>query len=85
MSGFIYFLKPVGMDGPIKIGWSCEVNRRLQELQTANAARLVLLGFIPGTMEDERAWHARHATERLEAEWFRPSQALLDAIAKVSP
>jgi len=82
--GYVYFIQ-AGDRGPIKIGWSCEVSRRLGELQTANAARLVLLGYLPGTQEDERAWHARFADVRLEAEWFRPSQGLLDAIAQISP
>lgn len=80
--GYVYFIQ-AGDQGPIKIGWSCEVSRRLLELQTANAARLVLLGYIPGTQKTERAWHVKFAAERLEAEWFRPSQALLDAIAKL--
>lgn len=78
--GHVYFIQ-AGDRGPIKIGWSGDVGRRLGELQTANAARLVLLGFVPGTLEDERLWHVRFAEERLEAEWFRPSQALLDAIS----
>lgn len=82
--GYVYFIQ-AGDRGPIKIGWSCEVSRRLAELQTANASRLVLLGFIPGTQALERAWHERFAEDRLEAEWFRPSQVLLDAIAEISP
>lgn len=79
-SGHVYFIQ-AGDRGPIKIGWSCEISRRLAELQTANAARLVLLGYVPGTLATERAWHLRFASDRLEAEWFRPSPALLDAIA----
>jgi len=78
--GHVYFIQ-AGDRGPIKIGWSCEIGRRLGELQTANAARLVLLGYVPGTLATERAWHVRFADVRLEAEWFRPTQGLLDAIA----
>jgi hypothetical protein len=67
--GLVYFVQS-GSDGPIKIGWSRDVSRRVAELQTANAHVLVLLGTVAGTMEDEAAFHARFAHLRMEAEWF---------------
>jgi hypothetical protein len=69
-AGFVYFLQS-GPDGPIKIGWSQDVTRRIEELQTANARRLVLLGTMPGRMEDEAALHTRFAHLRMEGEWFQ--------------
>jgi len=72
LCGLVYFVQS-GDDGPIKIGWSRDVVRRVAELQTANAHALVLLGAVPGTMEDEAAMHARFAHLRMEAEWFRNS------------
>jgi len=68
--GAVYFVQ-AGIDGPIKIGWSQDVSRRISELQTANAMRLRLLGTVPGTLEDEAAMHARFARFRIEAEWFQ--------------
>lgn len=70
--GVVYFVE-AGCGGPIKIGWSQDTNRRIAELQTANAHRLSLLGTVPGTMETEAAMHARFSHLRLEAEWFENS------------
>lgn len=68
--GVVYFAQS-GDQGPIKIGWSQDVERRILELQTANAHRLHLLGTIPGRLEDEMKTHARFAHLRMEGEWFR--------------
>lgn len=70
--GLVYFVE-AGGDGPIKIGWTQDVDRRIAELQTANAHKLTLLGTVPGTMDREAALHARFSHLRLEAEWFRNS------------
>lgn len=70
--GVVYFVQ-AGPGGPIKVGWTQDVGRRLGELQTANAKKLVLLGTVPGTMETEASLHARFSHLRLEAEWFRNS------------
>ena len=68
--GVVYFVQS-GEDGPIKIGWTQDIERRIAELQTANAHPLKLLGEVPGTMRDETAMHARFSHLRMEAEWFR--------------
>lgn len=68
--GFVYFVQS-GEGGPIKIGWSQDTTRRVAELQTANAHKLVLLGMVPGTMEDEAAMHVHFGHLRMEAEWFQ--------------
>ena len=73
--GDVYFVQS-GSDGPIKIGWSQDVARRIAELQTANAHALVLLGTVPGTMEDEATIHVHFAHLRMEAEWFRNSSEI---------
>jgi len=70
--GVVYFVQS-GDDGPIKIGWTQDVERRIAELQTANAHPLRLLGEVPGRMRDEAAMHARFSHLRMEAEWFRNS------------
>jgi hypothetical protein len=69
--GVVYFVQSTGPARSIKIGWSQDVERRISELQTANAHRLVLLGTVPGKMEREAALHAQFAHLRMEAEWFR--------------
>ena len=69
--GHVYFVQSTGPGGPIKIGWSQDITRRVGELQTANAHALRLIGKIAGTLQDEAAMHARFAHLRMEAEWFR--------------
>ena len=70
--GVVYFVE-AGLGGPVKIGWTQDVERRIAELQTANAHKLNLLGTVVGTMEDEASTHARFSHLRLEAEWFTNS------------
>lgn len=82
-TGYVYFIQAGVEGGPIKIGWSCNVRRRLAELQTANATRLVLLTCIPGTLLDEKSWHHRFSDARLDLEWFRPTQELMQAISSL--
>lgn len=74
-SGVVYFVQ-AGDDGSIKIGWTQDVDRRIAELQTANAKKLRLLGTIPGTLRTEAALHARFSFLRLEAEWFKNSSEI---------
>lgn len=73
--GVVYFIQ-AGPGGPIKIGWSQEVDRRIAELQTANARKLILLGTVPGTLETEASLHVQFSHLRLEAEWFQDSEEI---------
>ena len=75
--GLVYFVE-AGIGGPIKIGWTQNLNRRVAELQTANAEKLHVLGTVAGTLDDEFTFHARFAHLRLEAEWFENSSEILD-------
>lgn len=75
--GLVYFIQ-AGTEGAIKVGWTQNVDRRIAELQTANAQKLVLLATLPGTMETEASLHARFSHLRLEAEWFRNSHEIHD-------
>lgn len=61
----------------VKIGFSTNPEARLPELQTGNPRRLVLLGKIEGTREDEAKMHAKYAHLNILQEWFRPTAALL--------
>jgi len=81
--GFVYFVQ-AGEDGPIKIGWTQDIDRRIPELQTANARKLRLLGMVPGTLDTEAAFHARFSHLRLEAEWFRSSAEIFDFLQETA-
>lgn len=77
----IYFVQ-LGTDGPIKIGYAAtSVTRRLASLQSAQPHRLRLLKRTDGSMQDERALHAKFAAFRLRGEWFEPVAVLLSHMA----
>lgn len=77
--GFVYFVS-AGVGGPIKIGWSQDVGRRIHELQTANAHKLVLLATLKGTLADEARVHSVFRHLRMEAEWFENTPEILQFI-----
>lgn len=62
----------------VKIGFTRGDPRfRLRSLQTGCPTRLVLLGWFPGTIEDEQEWHRELADHRLSGEWFSASAPAL--------
>ncbi len=72
----VYFIQPIN-GGPIKIGWSSDVKRRLAALNSAHPYELTILGTIRGSVRDERRLHHRFSSGRLQGEWFEPSEELL--------
>ncbi len=61
----------------VKIGHAVDPHKRIAELQTGNPRKLILLGYIKGTMEDEARFHQRFHKDNVLQEWFRPSRELL--------
>ena len=60
-----------------KIGFSTNPQARVRELQTGNPRVLRLYASKPGTLEDERAIHARHIEKNVMQEWFAIDRELL--------
>lgn len=77
---WIYFVQ-VGAAGPVKIGCTRDVTKRISSLQTGHPERLVLLGCFEGTTRDERELHERFHAHRLTGEWFRPAPEILSQAA----
>ena len=82
--GFVYFIKAEckaeeGEDW-IKIGFSIHPDKRLEELQARQSAKLRLLRTVPGTMSIERNLHAHFSQSRTTGEWFRECPELLEII-----
>lgn len=72
------YLVQAGANGPIKIGFSEDPQRRLTELQRNQAPPLRLLATLPGGREEEARLHRRFAEHRYEGtEWFAPVPELL--------
>lgn len=83
----IYFAKPVGQIGPVKIGCAANPTARLQCLQTASPVPLEIVALIVGGHDLERALQHRFRDDHLHGEWFASSPELADLIAraKVAP
>lgn len=77
----IYYLQRA--DDLIKIGYSCRLKTRISTLQQVHGS-LTLLATHPGYRSAERALHQRFADDRVEGEWFLPSDDLLAHIALVN-
>lgn len=79
MSGFIYFIQGIS-GGPIKIGYTTDLENRLKTLQTGYPDRLEYLLAFPGSPEHEKALHKQFAQYRLNGEWFNPDPKVLERI-----
>lgn len=73
----IYALQPLD-GGPVKIGFSSDVEARQKQLEATYGRPLALLATIEGGREEERAIHDRFAHLRLGGtEQFRPTPELM--------
>lgn len=79
------YLVQAGGDGPVKIGWTKAVGRRLGELQAASPVELELRGVLDAPPELEAALHRAFARLRLHGEWFQPVvlDRIEDALASI--
>lgn len=79
----VYVAREAG--GLFKIGSAIDPASRIATLQTASPRPIELLAAFPGTVQDERALHARFADARACGEWFNPTPELLDYVATLKP
>ena len=71
MSGKIYFIGHGGSK-TMKVGYtSGNPYARMAALQTGSPDRLYMMGWVEGTLSDERELHDRFAHLRVSGEWFR--------------
>lgn len=80
---YIYFIKPVGMDGPIKIGYSQLPNERLLSLSVWSPFVLELMGTALGGSKEENFLHRRFAHLHTHREWFNSSPLLRETIRRI--
>ncbi len=73
----IYFIQCGGNDGPIKIGYSNNVDGRVEVLQVGCPYELKLLWKIQGTGEKEAEIQERFKDDKIRGEWFKASKNLL--------
>ena len=80
-TGYVYFIQGEN-GGAIKIGYSEDVNKRIETLQTGYPDKLILLGKIYGTYEIETKIHEELREYNLKGEWFKPENKVLDTMKK---
>jgi hypothetical protein len=81
----VVYMIQVGEHGPVKIGWTDDVERRLSGLQTANHERLRVIRLFEGGPAEERMLHKQFASQRLEGEWFTFTKEMLDVVGLPEP
>lgn len=81
---FVYFLRPVGLLGPIKVGCSEEPKRRLEDMLTWSPLKLEIIATTPGTLKDESFLHRCFAASHSHREWFNPSPEIQIALLTIS-
>lgn len=79
----IYFVKPAGMEGPIKIGCSSIPLDRVSRLAEWSPVPLEVIGAVAGDYADENYLHSCFADIHSHHEWFHPTPELLDIIARI--
>lgn len=80
---YVYFVRPVGMDGPIKIGTSRKPDTRLLELAVWSPWPLEMIGAAPGNAAAESLLHRCFSEQHSHREWFRTSPLLLRIIDRI--
>lgn len=81
--GYVYFAKPVGQSGPIKIGFSKSPQSRIQDLLLWSPIDLELICVVSGEAWWERRAHCYFAESHWRSEWFHSSQKLINAIERL--
>lgn len=81
---WVYFIRPVGSDGPIKIGVSRNPKERLHTYSTWSPVPLEFAAVIAGPPALERRFHAMFVGQHSHHEWFRPSAEMTAVIDEIN-
>lgn len=76
--GKIYFIK---CGDSIKIGFSKNPWARCSMLKTGMPEEPILLGYFNGSLVDEKKLHSRFSSIKVNREWYKATDDLLDTIA----
>ena len=79
----IYFVQ-AGKNGPIKIGDSNDLHRRIELLQIGCPYKLNLLFVYNGRHFNESELHNLFKHENIRGEWFRPAKSIINFNKKYS-
>lgn len=79
----VYFIKPIGLPGPIKIGCSHAPEQRIENLAAWSPWPLEIMVTVPGDGKLERKIHDRFARHHSHKEWFHGHVDILTAVEKL--
>jgi len=79
----VYFIKPIGMDGPVKIGGSKLPTKRRDELEVWSPFPLEIVAELPGNLLVERQFHALFEHLHENREWFTAAPELIAVIEQI--
>lgn len=80
--GFVYFIQGKS-GGPIKIGYTTDLESRLKTLQTGFPDTLTILCSVHGKTNDETLYHQKFEKLWVRGEWYRPEEPLLSYIRSI--
>lgn len=80
----VYFIKPVGMDGPVKIGVSQSPDGRRETLATWSPFALEIIAVIRGDAAMERRFHSYFRDTYQRREWFGWSSLMAETVAAIN-
>lgn len=78
-TGVVYFIQ---RGDEVKIGFSKDLGKRLTNLRTATTEPMNVLLSVPAAPMLEGYFHDKFAELRIEREWFKASEELLNFIAR---
>lgn len=70
-------------NGPIKVGWTTNLEGRLAALRTSASCRIMLLAEIEGDKRTEYYLHNLLSDYRAHGEWFHPTATVLCFVDRV--
>jgi len=82
--GTVYFIRPVGMDGPVKIGFTRSPVARLDQINKWVPWELEIAATVGGTLKTELRFHTLLEAHRMRGEWFHGSPDVLAVVASVA-
>lgn len=80
----VYFIKPIGFQGPVKIGCSVSPDNRRDTLETWSPFPLEVIAEIDGDFAIERRFHAYCAETHLRREWFAWSDRIAETVEAIN-
>jgi len=80
MTSLVYFMKPIGQPGPIKIGHSKHTEGRLTTMMAWSPVRLEIIATVAGSYELEKRLHESFAYAHSHGEWFHAVDELVNGI-----